>query len=173
MLDRLIDFLLGFWDKLVPCYIINEYQEGVVLRFGHFNKVVEKGFYWKIPFIDEIIEQHVMVTTLNIPPQSIITLDEHSLVIESVVKYRISDTKKYILEVFDAEDAIRDITQSTIKRVIAEKSWDDCRGNDLDDLITKRTRAEIRKFGISIEQVTLTSMDKIRSFRLIGDTRSD
>jgi regulator of protease activity HflC (stomatin/prohibitin superfamily) len=172
MFDKLIDFCISIIDHINPVFIIREYQEAVFLRNGKFNKVLKKGIHFKLPFVDEYIQQHTMLTTLTLPAQSLVTLDEQNIVIKSVVKYRIVDVKTFCLELFDNVDAISDISQGIIKGVIMSSEWVKCIDNDIDNLITKKVRSEVKKYGVEIIQVTLTDIAKIRTIRLINEGQS-
>lgn len=173
MFEKLFDKIAELWNEIMPFYIVLEYQEAVVMRFGHYKDVKKAGFYWKLPFVDDVTKQHVIVTTLSCGPQHLETADNQVITAESIVKYNVEDVKKYILELFDAVDGIKDITQSTIKRMLSERTYDECRTNDMDDTITKKVRSEVRKYGINVHQVTLTSLSRTRNYRLIGDMRTD
>jgi predicted amino acid-binding ACT domain protein len=72
--------------------------------------------------------------------------------------------------VFDAQDAIADMSQSVIKNVIMSMSMEECTDTELDNTLTKKVRVEARKWGVDIQQVTLTDLAPIRSYRLINDT---
>jgi hypothetical protein len=50
---------------------------------------------------------------------------------------------------------------------------DECTDSELDNILTKKVRVEARKWGVDIQQVTLTDLAPIRSFRLINDTFSN
>lgn len=169
MLDKLIDFLLGLIDHINPFVIVKEYEQAVLLRNGKFKKVWDAGLHFKLPFIDMHIEQHTMWTTLTLPAQSLVTDDEQNIVVKSVVKYRISDVKTFCLELYDNVDAISDISQGVIKYILMSKNWEDCIGDDIDNLITKKIRAEVKKYGVEIGQVTLTDIAKIRTMRIINE----
>lgn len=170
MFDRLIDLLTGWFEQLLPFFIVRDYEEAVVLRFGRFHKVAKPGFHWRIPFVDESMEQHVVVTTLSLPPQSLYTKDKQNIVVKGLIKYRIADIQTFILEVYDAQDAISDMTQSIIKSIIMDKTMDECVDPEIDNTLSKKARVEAKKWGVEIQQVTLTDLAPIRSFRLINDT---
>ena len=170
MFDRLIDLISEWLEKLLPFFIVRDYEEAVVLRFGKFNKVAKPGFHLRIPFVDEAIEQHVVVTTLSLPPQSLYTKDKQNIVVKGVIKYRIADIQTFILEVYDAQDAISDMTQSIIKNIVMDKTLDECIDSEIDNTLSKKARVEAKKWGVEIQQVTLTDLAPIRSFRLINDT---
>ena len=128
------------------------------------------GIHFKIPLIDEVLDQHVVVTTLSLDAQSLYTKDKQNIVVKAVIKYKISDVKTFLLEVYDAQDALSDMSQSIIKNVIMSMSMDECTDSELDNTLTKKVRVEARKWGVEVQQVTLTDLAPIRSFRLINDT---
>lgn len=170
MFDKLIDFLISIIDHINPFVIVKEYQEAVLLRNGKFKRIMKKGLHLKYPFIDEYIQQHILWTTLTLPSQSLVTKDGYDIVVKSVVKYRIFDVKVFCLELFDSVDAISDISQGTIKTIIMASEWDKCIDNGLDNLLTKKIRSEVKKYGVEIDQVTLTDIAKIKTIRLINES---
>lgn len=170
MFDKLIELLSEWWLQITPFVIIRDYEEAVLLRFGKFKSVLKPGMHFKLPFFDEVIDQHVVVTTLSLDAQSLYTKDKQNIVVKGVIKYKISDVKIFLLEVFDAQDALSDMSQSIIKNVIMSMTMDECTDSELDNTLTKKVRVEARKWGVEIQQVTLTDLAPIRSFRLINDT---
>jgi regulator of protease activity HflC (stomatin/prohibitin superfamily) len=170
MFDKLIDLLVNWFSYITPAVIIPNYEEAVLLRFGHFKKVLGPGFHVKLPIFDEVISQHVVVTTLSLAPQSLYTKDKQNIVVKGVIKYKIADVKIFLLEVFDAQDALADMTQSIIKNIIISSPLEQCIDPEMDNVLTKKVRTEARKWGVDIQQVTLTDIAPIRSFRIINDT---
>ena len=169
MLDKIIEVVAGIWNQIVPCQVVNHYNKGVMLRLGKFKKAIEPGFHWKIPFADQIIDHTVVATTMELSSQSLTTKDEKNIVVRGVVKYKINDIETFLLDVYDAVDAISDMTMGTIKKVITSKTWEECKDDSIDDLITKKARVEAKKWGIEIISVTLTDLGVIRSIRLFND----
>ncbi len=170
MFDKLIELLSNWIEQLLPVFIIRHYEMGVLMRWGKYKCVVSPGVYFKIPFFDEVINQHVVVTTLSLPPQSLYTKDRQNIVVKGLVKYRIVDVKIFLLEVYDAQDALSDMTQSIIKNIIMDKTLDECIDTEIDNTLSKKARVEAKKWGVEIYQVTLTDLAPIRSFRIINDT---
>jgi regulator of protease activity HflC (stomatin/prohibitin superfamily) len=173
MFDKLVDLLANWIDQLLPIVIVPSYEEGVLLRFGIFKKVLYPGIHFKVPFFDEIIHQHVVVTTLSLPAQSLYTVDKQNFVVKGMVKYKISDVKTFLLEVYDAQDALSDMSMSIIKNVVTSLSAEKCIDPELDNLLTKKVRMEAKKWGVEIQQVTLTDVAPIKSYRLINDVISN
>jgi regulator of protease activity HflC (stomatin/prohibitin superfamily) len=170
MFDKLIELLSVWWNFITPVVIIPTYEEAVLLRFGHFKKVLHPGLHVKLPIFDEVLAQHVVVTTLSLAAQSLYTMDKQNIVVKGVVKYRIADVKTFLLEVYDAQDALSDMTQSIIKNIIISTTIDDCIDPEIDNVLTKKVRVEAKKWGVEIQQVTLTDIAPIRSFRIINDS---
>lgn len=167
LMAHLFDFLKSFWFNIIPFYVINEYEHGVVLRFGKYHKNIESGFYWKIPFVDSPVHCHNTVTTMAIKNQSLTTLDGEQITIESIVKYKITNAKKYILEVEDSIDAINDITQGKIKQLVMSKTWEELRQLK-DEELKELVGNEAKEWGIKIYYITITSLVKTRVYKLIN-----
>lgn len=170
MFDKLIEIISNWWLQITPVIIIRDYEEAVLLRFGKFKSVLKPGMHFKIPMFDEVIDQHVVVTTLSLDAQSLYTKDKQNIVVKAVIKYKISDVKVFLLEIYDAQDALSDMSQGIIKNVIMSMSMDECTDSELDNTLTKKVRVEARKWGVEVQQVTLTDLAPIRSYRLINDT---
>lgn len=169
MLDRLVDFLLNFIEDFIPLVIIKEYDRAVHFRGGKFLKIVNPGICWKLPFIDKVEVRTVVTTTLSIPTQSLTTKDGKQVVVKSVVKYDVESIKDLVLEVYDPVDAISDSTQAIIKEQIANRTWEEVVDSETDNIITKKVRLEVKKWGINIKKVTLTDIGVIKSLRLFNE----
>jgi regulator of protease activity HflC (stomatin/prohibitin superfamily) len=173
MFEKLIEIITNWASLLAPFVIVNPYEEGVLNRVGKFKKVISPGIHFKIPILDEVVTQYTVTTTLSLPAQSLYTIDKQNIVVKGVVKYKISDVKIFLLEVYDAQDAISDMTQSIIKNIIMSKTMEECIDPEIDNILTKKARVEVKKWGVEINQVTLTDLAPIRSFRLINDVISN
>jgi len=173
MFDKLVDVIVEWIKEIVPFVIVPQYEDGIILRFGKYYKTMSPGIYFKLPFFDEILTYHTVMTTLALPSQSLYTLDKQNVVVKGVVKYSITDVKTFLLEVYDAQDAISDMAQGIIKNIIISKTLEECTHTDIDSNLTKKVRSEIKKWGVDIQQVTLTDVAPIRSIRLINDNISN
>ena len=172
MFETIGYWVQGAWEHIKPFYIIEQYNKGIQLRFGKFHKVLNPGIHFKVPFFDLVIEHTVVPTTMRLYSQSLTTKDEKSIVVEGIIKYQISDIKVFLLEVNDAVDAIADMTQAIVKTIIMERTWEECKSVEIDNIITKKARSEAKKWGIEIIQVTLSDMGIIRSIRLFTNANT-
>lgn len=169
MFDKLIELIIEMIDKIIPFWVIPEYNNGVLLTFGKYTKTLQPGFHWKIPFAQEILTHHVVTSLMSIPQQSLTTKDGKQIVVKVVIKYKVEDVKPLLLEVFDSSDAISDITQAIVKKQIHIRTWEECLDEDIDNEIAKKLRVEVKKWGIYIENVTMTDIGITKSLRIYND----
>lgn len=176
--DKLIDILLSYWEKMLPFVVIDYYDRGVRLRWGvpsgavkwrifRTPTLLEPGFHLKIPFVDEINTHMIKPTAINLPEQTVTTLDEKSIVVKAVIKYEVRDAEKLLLEVDGPVDALSDMIQGIIRTTLIQLEWKDCNNTELANVITKKSRNEARKWGIEILEITLSDLGLIRSIRII------
>jgi regulator of protease activity HflC (stomatin/prohibitin superfamily) len=166
-LDPLIQLFKDFGVTVLPFYVVPQYESGLILRLGVYRKDAKPGFNWKLFFFDEVITCRNTTTTMNVEPQTLTTKDGKNVIVSSIVKYRIVDPKIFLLEVEDAFDAIADICQGETKRLIVDRTWDECTTNDLDNEIQKKTKSSAKRWGIDVDLVTITELAIVRSYRLL------
>jgi regulator of protease activity HflC (stomatin/prohibitin superfamily) len=147
--------------------VVNEWESGVRMRGGKFNKNVEAGIRFKIPFLDKIYTCYNITRTLHPHAQTLTTLDQKPIVLKSIIRFHVEDAKTYLLTLNTASDVLIDTTQGIIKETIETLNWKDL--NEVDDLITEKTREMVKKWGINIERVTLTDLGLVRTYRLMSD----
>ena len=167
MFDKLIDLIVTFINDILPFRIVNQWEEGVHLRFGKFIRVVHAGLKWKIPFFDLIITTPVITQTVNLKPQTVTSLDEKSVVLSSIVRYHIDDVEKFLLGVMHANDVLVDTTQGTIRDVVEGTNWSEL--YDLGKIVTPEINNQVEEWGIVVEQVSFPDLGEIQTYRIMSD----
>lgn len=169
MIERLIDVLVGFKDKLLPFFVMEQTDRGIILRFGKFHRRTEPGLNWRIPFVEKHVYSTCTITTAKIPTQTLTTKDGVSVVVSSVVKYNVYDPKPYILDIWDSNDVLFDVTQGAIKDVIASRGYEELNDPKLEREVAKKVRLQVKEYGFKIHRITFTDLGRIRSIRLLTD----
>ena len=167
MLDKLVEFLTRFSNQLMPWVIVEEWNGAVHLRFGKWIQTLRPGLHFKIPFFDSIIECPVITQSINLPSQTLTTLDEQSIVLKSIIRYRVSNVRTYLLKVMHATDVLIDTTQGMIRDIVEVTTWEDL--VDVNHQITDEVKEFVVKWGIEVEAVTITDLGIVKSFRIFGD----
>ena len=167
MFDKLVQLIERFGYQLMPYVIIEEWNAGVHLRFGKWIKTLYGGIHFKIPFFDSIIECPVITQSVNLPSQTLTTLDEESIVLKSIIRYKVSNIETYLLNVMHANDVLIDTTQGIIRDVVEMTTWPGL--VDVNSQITNEVKEYVVRWGIEVEAVTITDLGIVKSFRIFGD----
>jgi regulator of protease activity HflC (stomatin/prohibitin superfamily) len=167
MFDKLVDLLVRFSMDILPFVIVEQWNGAVQLRYGKFIKVLYPGIHFKIPFFDSIIECPVITQSVNLPSQTLTTLDDEGIVLKSIIRYRVSNIQTYLLGVMHANDVLIDTTQGMIRDVVELTTWDDL--VDVNETITNKVKEYVVRWGIEVEAVTITDLGIVKSFRIFGD----
>src|SRR5512142_2955746 len=112
--------------------IVNEYEQGVILRLGRFAGIRTAGLKCIIPFIDRMIIIDMRVTAEQVPPQDVITRDNVSVKVNAVIYFRVVEAGKAFLQVTDFLFATSQFAQTTLRSVLGQV--------DLDDLLSQREK---------------------------------
>jgi regulator of protease activity HflC (stomatin/prohibitin superfamily) len=167
MFDKLVALIERFGYQLMPWVIIEEWNAGVHLRYGRYINTLNSGVHFKIPFFDNIIECPVITQSVNLPSQTLTTLDDESIVLKAIIRYKVSNVRTYLLGVMHANDVLIDTTQGMIRDVVELTRWDDL--VDVNETITDKVKEYVVRWGIEVEAVTITDLGIVKSFRIFGD----
>ena len=169
MLDRLVDFLLASIRLFQFCVIVRTYQQGVVLRYGKFHRLIEPGFHWLIPFaIEEALTENVVLEIMTVGPQSLTTKDDIPIVISTKVSFTVVDVKTFLLSIEGAGQVIEDSTYGVVASYITARTWTELlAADDLANKLTIKVRAAAKIYGVDIVRVQLADFTRSRSLRLI------
>lgn len=167
MFDKLIEIISRFWKDLLPFVIVEQWNEAIHLRFGLYIRTLKPGIYFKIPLLDSIIETSVITQSVNLPAQTLTTLDEQGIVLKAIIRYSITDVKKFLLNVMHANDVLIDTTQGMIRDVVEITNWEDL--VNVNETITNEVKRYVDRWGINVEAVTVTDLGIVKAFRIFGD----
>lgn len=117
-------------------YTIGEAERGVVLRLGKYDRVVDPGLNWRPYFIDDVEPVNVQEIRSLRSSGLMLTKDENVVTVAMDVQYRIADPYKSLYVVIDADDSLRQATDSALRAVI---------GDSLMDSILTSGRQQIRQ----------------------------
>ena len=141
--------------------IVPQSKAYVIERLGAYSTTWETGLHVKIPFIERIAKTvSLKEKVADFPPQPVITKDNVTMQIDTVVYYLITDPKLYAYGVENPLSAIENLTATTLRNIIGEL--------DLDHTLTSRDtiNAKIRvildeatdPWGIKVNRVELKNI---------------
>src|SRR4051794_24501145 len=138
--------------------MVQQYQRGVVLRFGRLlPKIRQPGLCLIVPFVDRMYKIPVQTIVLDVPSQGTITRDNVTVGVDAVVYFRVVDPVKALINVQNYLHATSQVSQTSLRSVIGRA--------DLDTLLSDREQinSELRavidapteEWGISIDRVEI------------------
>ena len=105
--------------------IVPQAHAYVLERLGAYHGTWSTGVHFKIPFIDKIAKKvSLKEKVVDFPPQPVITRDNVTMQIDTVVYYEITDPKLYTYGVERPLDAIENLTATTLRNIIGELELD-------------------------------------------------
>ncbi len=141
--------------------IIDQYQVGLVLRFGKFIRQSAPGLNIIIPYIDRMVLIDTRTVTLPIQSQKIITKDNVSIDVAGVAYFRIKDPLKSFTQIANPTSAVDQIAQTTVREIIGKFSMDHVLSNteQINDDIQKILDAQTETWGIEVSIVQLKDIE--------------
>ena len=111
---------------VVSCIkIVPQAQAYVVERLGAYQATWSVGFHFKVPFIDKVAKRvNLKEQVADFPPQPVITKDNVTMRIDTVVYYQITDPKLFAYGVENPMMAIENLTATTLRNVVGDLELD-------------------------------------------------
>ena len=142
-------------------YVVQQSRAYVIERLGGFNKVQGVGLHVKIPFIDRIARRVSMKEqVLDYPPQPVITKDNVTMQIDTVVYFQITDPKLYTYGVEQPMAAMETLTATTLRNIIGDLELDQTLTSR--DVVNTKMRSILDEatdpWGIKVNRVELKNI---------------
>ena len=136
--------------------MVQQYQRGVVLRFGRLQSDVRQpGLRLMVPVADRMVKVPILTKVMDIAPQGAITKDNVTITVDAVVYFRVTDPVKAVVNVENYLGAVSQVARTSLRSVIGRA--------DLDTLLSDRAQvnAELRAvidtptedWGVSVDRV--------------------
>ena len=169
---------MGFMDiitKLIPVIVIilillilasnirvvQQSRAYVIERLGAFQTVWGVGLHFKIPFIERVVKNvSLKEQVVDFPPQPVITKDNVTMQIDTVIYFQITDPKLYTYGVEQPMSAIENLTATTLRNIIGDLELDQSLTSR--DHINAQMRAILDEatdnWGIKVNRVELKNI---------------
>ena len=130
-------------------------------RLGAYHQSWGTGLHWKIPFIERVSRKvSLKEQVVDFPPQPVITKDNVTMQIDTVVYFKITDPKLYTYGVENPIVAIENLTATTLRNIIGELELDHTLTSR--DVINKKIRIILDEatdaWGIKVNRVELKNI---------------
>ena len=141
--------------------IVPQAQAYVITRLGAYKTTWGVGLHLKIPFIESVAKRlSLKEQVADFPPQPVITKDNVTMQIDTVIYFQITDPKLYTYGVEHPMNAIENLTATTLRNIIGDMELDQSLTSR--DIINSRMRAILDEatdpWGIKVNRVELKNI---------------
>ena len=152
---------LLFFGIIKNIYVVQQSRAYVIERLGAFQAVHGVGIHFKIPFLDRIARKvSLKEQVLDYPPQPVITKDNVTMQIDTVVYFQITDPKLYAYGVEQPMAAMETLTATTLRNIIGDLELDQTLTSR--DVVNTKMRAILDEatdpWGIKVNRVELKTI---------------
>ena len=157
----LVVIVLVLW-VLASCIRIVPQAYAVVLeRLGAYKATWSTGIHFKVPFIERVARRvNLKEQVVDFPPQPVITKDNVTMQIDTVVYFQITDPKLYTYGVVGPITAIENLTATTLRNIIGDLELDETLTSR--DIINTKMRAILDEatdpWGIKVNRVEVKNI---------------
>jgi len=142
-------------------YVVQQSKAYVVERLGAFHDVMGVGIHVKLPFVDRIVKKvSLKEQVADFDPQPVITKDNVTMQIDTVIYFQITDPKLYTYGVEYPMNAIENLTATTLRNIIGEMELDQSLTSR--DVINAKMRSILDEatdpWGIKVNRVELKNI---------------
>ncbi len=147
---------------LVSCVkVVPQAKAYVMERLGGYQTTWGVGIHFKVPFIDRVARRvDLKEQVADFPPQPVITKDNVTMRIDTVIFYQITDPKLYTYGVENPIMAIENLTATTLRNIIGELELDETLTSR--EIINAKMRASLDSatdpWGIKVNRVELKNI---------------
>ncbi len=162
MFEFFIAILILVAIIVIPCIkIVPQAKAYVIERLGSYEATWQNGLHFKIPFVDRVAKVVSLKETVkDFAPQPVITKDNVTMQIDTVVYYQITDPKLYTYGVDMPVSAIENLTATTLRNIIGELELDQTLTSR--DIINGKMRAILDEatdpWGIKVNRVEVKNI---------------
>jgi regulator of protease activity HflC (stomatin/prohibitin superfamily) len=148
--------------------VVSQSNAFVIERIGAYNQTWSTGIHVKMPFIDRIVSRiSLKEQVADFDPQPVITKDNVTMMIDTVIYLQITDPKLYTYGVVNPMNAIDNLTSTTLRNIIGELELDETLTSR--DMINNRMRIVLDEatdpWGIKVNRVEVKNIEPPKSIR--------
>ena len=142
--------------------VVNQSEVYIIERLGKYYKTAEAGLTLIFPFVDRVSSVVLLKElTMDIPPQGVITKDNVTINIDTVVFYQITDPEKSVYEIANLKKGIEYLAITTIRDIVGKMDLDETFGSR--DNINYQLRSILDeatdKWGCKINRVEIKDIN--------------
>jgi regulator of protease activity HflC (stomatin/prohibitin superfamily) len=157
----LVVLLLVICVVVTNIVIVPQANAFVIQRFGKYSRTLDAGFHVKTPFIEKVAKRvSLKEQVADFPPQPVITRDNVTMQIDTVVFFQVMDAKLYTYGVTNPIAAIESLSATTLRNIIGDLELDHTltSRDTINTKITAILDEATDKWGIKVNRVEVKNI---------------
>ena len=141
--------------------VLQEYERGVVFRFGRFNGVKDAGIRWIIPGVDRLVRVSLREIVMDVPSQEVITRDNVSVKVNAVLYFRVLHPEKAVIQVENYLYGTSQLSQTTLRSVCGQAELDELLSerDDINRQLQEIIDQQTEPWGVKVRAVEVKQID--------------
>ena len=157
----IILFILFLVLPFICLRVVPQASEHVIERLGRYCKTWEAGLHFLIPIIDRVAKKVTLKEqVLDSPPQPVITKDNVTMQIDTVVYFKVFDAKLFTYGAVNPISALSNLTATTLRNIVGELELDDTltSRDTINGKMTEILDSATDQWGIKVNRVELKNI---------------
>jgi hypothetical protein len=169
MFGDAFEHFVTFMKNVVAWWVIVQpWEQAIIVRLGNKTRIVNKGMYFKVPFIDVVYVQNTRRRVISLPTQTMSSKDGKTITLHGSLGYKITNVELLYLTLHDAKYTIQQEVQGLITDYVVQHSIEQCAPALI--ISEVRGKLDLEKYGLGEIDFFLTGyVGNIRTYRLIQD----
>ena len=113
--------------------IVRDTEKAILLKLGAFERTLDPGLNFKVPFVDSVIKFEGRIRTLDTPPDRVLSSEAKPLSVDSFVKYKIVDAETYYTSTNGGQDRV---AEDTLQRRVKDKLRNEFGKRSLNEVVS-------------------------------------
>lgn len=159
------------WEQVAP------WEAAVKIVKGTRVIVCPAGIHWWWPVTSRFVRHPIARQTNNLKTQTITLADGKVVAVGGLCVFEIKDIKAAIVDTYDPDDTIKDISLSAIHDTICLLTWDQLleqqRSGELDRKLKVEAKRELDRYGVRVLKMTLTDLAPAKVLKIVQATTVD
>ena len=113
--------------------VVRDTEKAILLKLGAFERTLDPGLNFKVPFVDSVIKFEGRIRPLDTPPDRVLSSEAKPLSVDSFVKYKIVDAETYYTSTNGGQDRV---AEDTLQRRVKDKLRNEFGKRSLNEVVS-------------------------------------
>jgi regulator of protease activity HflC (stomatin/prohibitin superfamily) len=165
-LSKLVDLIVSAWQLCACWAILDQERLGFIRRLGRPHRKMQPGWNWKLPLLEQAVDDDARAYAYILDPQSLQTGDGKAVVLRLSVTCRVVNIQRYWMSVYDGRSNIQDVAAGELGDVVASSDIGEVLSGEVLPEVLRRVRKIAKRWGMRVDSVKFVDAAQTRSLRL-------